>query len=129
VAATAFNSYFGVARSDFLATLDRISGTGSHIAIDPSLMLGAVPFEKWILLHPWKYRNDEFVARSSPCRSEDDVIIIKQANTSMTALPHIQGCKTAAETFTMVRFNLFGRALILIPKGYQYALFEENRTN
>jgi hypothetical protein len=126
MAATGFNDRYGVSRDQFLAAMDRISGSASRVVIDPSLMVGAVPFEKWPLMRPWRPPAALAQDAASPC-SPQDVVIIKQANTGLAAPLDIRGCRLSADTFTPIRVRLFGKDLVLIPKAYQYALFQGDK--
>jgi hypothetical protein len=125
MAVTGFNDRYGVSRDEFQAMIDRISSNRSRIVIDPSLLVGAVPFEKWPSMRPW--RPQGLVAQDAgPICGPQDVVIVKQANSGQTAPPRIQGCRLSADTFTPIRVRFFGKDLVLIPKAYQYALFQED---
>jgi hypothetical protein len=126
MAATGFNDRYGVSRNEFLAAIDRISSSRPQIAIDPSLMVGAVPFEKWPLMRPWRPPGGVIQDTARLCGPQD-VVIIKQANTGLAAPPEIRGCQLSADTFAPIRVRRLGKDLVLIPKAYQYALFQEDR--
>ena len=125
MAVSAFNNHFGVALDDFSRALERISSSRPRIAIDPSLMIGAVPFEKWKFLRPWRQGGPNMGDSGSLCGPES-VAISKQANTGLLAPQPVPGCSILVETFTSVRVNLLGKDLILIPKAYQYAIFGQD---
>jgi hypothetical protein len=130
MAATAFSHWYGVSRGEFSATFERIAA--SRIIIDPSLLVGAIPFEKWQSLRPWRQGatnlGDADVRDPGPRCAPDSVVITKQANTGLlTPQQPVPGCGLLAETFRSVRISLLGKELILIPKAYQYAIFGPDR--
>ncbi len=111
----------GRSRAELRDFLTQSLAEGKSIAVTPSILIGAVPYNNWVLF--------KRVERDNLCNTSASIVVVQQANTGLLEPPSARNCTLVLDRYSRIQPSIFGLKLPFTPKGYGFAVYTNDMPN